>query len=103
MRKHLKSQASGIDSQSLADICERNDVAYLGLFGSFARGEARVSSDIDLLVRFTRPKSLLDLVRIEREFAERLGRPVDLVTEDAISPYLRGRILGEVQGVYEQA
>jgi len=46
-----------------------------------ARGEETEESDVDLLVRFARPKSLLDLVRIEREFSEALGRKVDLLTE----------------------
>lgn len=102
MRKPAKSANQLINRRSIAYICERNDVAYLGVFGSFARGEATASSDVDLLVRFAQPKSLLDLVRIEREFADRLGRPVDLVIEEAISPYLRERILGEVREIYEQ-
>jgi len=68
-----------------------------------ARGEETEESDVDLLVRFARPKSLLDLVRIEREFSEALGRRVDLLTEGALSPYLRERILGEAAVLYERA
>jgi len=90
-----------IDRERVADICARNDIVYLGLFGSFARGEATSRSDVDLLVRFSHPKSLIEIVRTERELAERLGRRVDLVTEDAVSPYLRDRILAEAKGVYE--
>jgi predicted nucleotidyltransferase len=90
-----------INHEQVADICARNDIAFLGLFGSFARGEAARRSDIDLLVRFRHPKSLLEIVRIERELAKRLGRKVDLITEDAVSPYLRDRILSSVIGIYE--
>jgi len=72
----------------------------IGVFGSLARGEARNESDIDLLVRFSKPKSLLAIVRLERELSEALGRKVDLLTEGAISPYLRDRILREMRVVY---
>jgi uncharacterized protein len=88
------------DVERLVDICRQNDVSMAGIFGSMARGEAKKKSDIDLLVRFSRPKSLLAVVRLERELSQVLGRKVDLLTEAAISPYLRERILHEVQVVY---
>jgi predicted nucleotidyltransferase len=84
----------------MINICRQNDVAMLGIFGSMARGEAKATSDIDLLVRFSRRKSLLSVVRLERELTEALNRKVDLLTEAAISPYLRERILKEVKVVY---
>ena len=92
-----------LDSSSLADLCESNDIQRLRVFGSYARGEESMNSDIDLIADFTRRKSLLDLVRIEREFSHRLGRRVDLVTENSLSPYLRDRILAEARLVYERA
>jgi len=92
-----------IDIQALIDLCERNDIRRLRVFGSFARGDESDASDIDLLADFVERKSLLDLVRIEREFAERLGRNVDLLTEAALSPYLRDRVLRESRLVYERA
>lgn len=78
-----------IDNRILAEVCKANDVAFLGVFGSYARGEETPESDVDLLVRFAKGKSLLDLVRIERELSEQIGRRVDLVTEPSLSPYLR--------------
>jgi hypothetical protein len=92
-----------IDRERVEEICRRNDIDTLLLFGSVARGEETEESDVDLLVRFARPKSLLDLVRIEREFSEALGRRVDLLTEGSLSPYLRERILSEAAVVYERA
>lgn len=88
------------DLPRLIDICRQNDVSMVGVFGSVARGEARGKSDIDLIVRFSKRKSLLALVRLERELTEALGKKVDLLTEAAISPYLRERILKEMQVVY---
>lgn len=91
-----------INGAKLAEICERHDVAFLGVFGSFARGKPTAESDVDLLIRFSKRKSLLDLVRIEREFAEALERNVDLLTEASISPYLKDRIKAEVEVIYER-
>jgi predicted nucleotidyltransferase len=92
-----------IDPEVLAQLCRRNDIGRLRVFGSVARGDDSDSSDIDLIADFTRRKSLLDLVRIEREFSECLGRRVDLLTERGLSPYLRDRILGEARVLYDRA
>lgn len=68
----------------------------VGVFGSMVRGEATEKSDLDLLVKFTGRKSLLALVRLERELSAALGRKVDLLTEASLSPYLR-----ETQVIFE--
>ncbi|MBN1661346.1 MAG: nucleotidyltransferase family protein [Anaerolineae bacterium] len=67
---------------------------------SMARGEATDQSDIDLLVRFSKRKSLLEMVKLEREVSHALGRKVDLLTEGAISPYLRDRVKRELRVIY---
>jgi len=90
------------DVARLIDICRQNDVSMIGVFGSMARGEANKKSDIDLIVRFSKRKSLLALVRLERELSTALGRKVDLLTEAAISPYLRDAILKDMRVVYEK-
>ncbi len=54
----------------LIDLCRQNDVSMVGIFGSMVRGEARKESDIDLIVRFSKRKSLLAMVRLERELTE---------------------------------
>lgn len=91
-----------MNTEALAAVCRANDIDYLALFGSVARGEATSESDVDLLVHFSRRKSLLDLVRIEREIEEVLGRDVDLMTEASISPHLREQILRETRVLYEE-
>jgi hypothetical protein len=78
----------------------REELAALGvcdmyLFGSVARGEARVDSDVDLLVEFDRAVGLLQFFRVQQRLSELLERPVDLVMKDAIKPQLRARILAE--------
>jgi len=84
----------------IIEMCRNNDVSMIGIFGSTARGEASASSDLDLVVRFAKPKSLLALVRLERSLSEVLGRKVDLLTESAISPYLKDRILNGLMVIY---
>jgi predicted nucleotidyltransferase len=91
------------DTAKLIDICRRNDVAKIGVFGSSARGDTTTDSDIDLLVEFSKRKSLLSLVALERQISAALGKKVDLLTEAAISPYLRDRILRDLRIIYEAA
>jgi predicted nucleotidyltransferase len=88
------------DTKKLQEICRHNDIAMAGVFGSMARGEAGVQSDIDLLVRFSERKSLLAMVRLERELSAALGRKVDLLTESSIRPYLRDRVRRELRVIY---
>ena len=78
--------------ESIVSILTRYDVERIAIFGSYARGEAGAHSDIDILVRFARPKSLLQLVQIEDEIRKSIHMKVDLVTDKAVSPYLAATI-----------
>jgi len=89
------------DTNKLIEICRNNDVAKIGVFGSIARGEATDQSDIDLLVYFSKRKSLLAVVALERQLSTALGKNVDLLTEAAISPYLRDKIKRDLRVIYE--
>ena len=89
------------DTKKLIEICRQNDVSKVSVFGSMARGEANDQSDIDLLVEFSKRKSLLGMVALERQIATALGRKVDLLTEAALSPYLREHILRGLHVIYE--
>ena len=65
------------------------------LFGSAARGEERDDSDVDFLVRLEPGRTLLDLVRLETQLEDLLGRPVDVVTEASLAEPMRSRVLAE--------
>ena len=65
------------------------------VFGSAARGELAPDSDIDVIVKLHPGHSLLDLVAIKQDLEDLLGRKVDVVTEAAISPYIREHVLKE--------
>jgi len=89
------------DVNKLVELCRQNDVRRVGVFGSVARGEANEQSDIDLMVSFSKRVSLLRMVALERQLSDALGRKVDLLTEAAISPYLRERVMRDLQVLYE--
>jgi uncharacterized protein len=91
------------DLSAMVAVCQRYDVAKLGVFGSFARGEADENSDLDLLVEFRKRVSLLKMVALERELSAAVGRKVDLLTEAAISPYLRDSILRDLQVIMSRS
>jgi predicted nucleotidyltransferase len=65
------------------------------VFGSLARGEAGPESDIDILVKLDPGRSLLDIISIKQDLEDLLGCDVDVVTEAAISPYIREEVLRE--------
>jgi len=76
-------------------VLKKHRVKKAALFGSFVRGEAKESSDIDILVDVDENISLLDFVGIKLDLEEVLGRKVDLVEYGTIKPRLRERILKE--------
>jgi len=90
------------NKKKLFEICKRNDIVFLAIFGSFVKGNFTKESNIDLLVRFSKTKSLLELVRLERVLSGVLGRKIDLLTEASISPYLREKIKKEMEVFYER-
>lgn len=66
-------------------------VKRLALFGSVARGDARPDSDIDLVaeIDLTAGFSLLDLIGLEQDLGDRLGRPVQILMEPIKKDRLR--------------
>lgn len=68
----------------------------IGIFGSYARGEQKKGSDVDILVRFLRGATLFDFVGLSNFLEERLDLKVDVVSERAVRPELKRQILEEV-------
>lgn len=80
-------------------MATRYGVDRMGLFGSFARGEERCDSDIDILVSFRRDIDLFEFVDLKEYLQERLHHKVDLVMESALKPTIGKRIRSEVEYV----
>ena len=78
------------------------DPEMIGVFGSYARNENTVKSDIDILVRFKSTLSLLQLVHVENLMSQKLGIKVDLVTEGAVkNKILKESIQQDLQIIYQ--
>ena len=71
------------------------------VFGSIARGEDRLDSDVDLLY-VLQPDARLGfrIFDLEDDLAALFGRPVDLVARKSINKYLREQVLAEAQPLY---
>ena len=72
----------------LVSTLKKHGAKKIEIFGSYARGEQKEASDLDVIVEFEKRKSLLELVGIEQELEDALGIKVDLLTRASISPYL---------------
>lgn len=95
-----------LPEDKLKEICLKNQVKELSIFGSALRDDFNSSSDIDLLVTFNDNTgySLFDIVRIKEEFEQFLERPVDLVNRNAIerskNKYRKKAILESAKVIY---
>ena len=74
---------------------ERYGIRNIRVFGSFARGDARPESDLDLLVEYVPGESGFAFVHFCQEVEELLGRRVDVVTEDSLHPLIRDKVLAQ--------
>ena len=74
-------------------ILKKNGIKKAGIFGSYARGDQKKKSDIDILIKYD--GGLLKLVGIGMELEKTVKMKVDLLTYGGINPLLRERILNE--------
>jgi predicted nucleotidyltransferase len=76
-------------------LAERYGVETLEVFGSYVRGEQKTGSDLDVLVTFHEPPSLLTFLAIENHLSDSLGIKVDLVMKDSLKPAIGKNVLRE--------
>lgn len=91
-------------ADKITKICRNNDIVMMGIFGSFARGEQRAKSDVDVLIKFEKgkEKGLIGLVQLKRNFQNVFKRKTDLLTVGGLSPYLKKDVLNEMKVLYEK-
>jgi len=82
--------------EHLDELHNQYYVSRIGVFGSFARGEATETSDIDILVEFDRAVGLFHFIDLQDHLGRILGRRIDLATPDALHPVIKDQILNEV-------
>lgn len=76
-------------------ILKKNGVKKAGIFGSYARGSPKLSSDIDFVIEFRGQKSLLDLSGLKIELEEKFNKKVDILTYKSLHHLIRNNILNE--------
>jgi predicted nucleotidyltransferase len=85
----------------ILDYLKTFELQRVGIFGSFARNEQTINSDIDLLVKFKNAPSLLQLIKIENELSKKLGFKVDLITEGAVkNKRIKAQIKQDLKIIY---
>ena len=86
--------------QHKPELSEKWKVKSLGIFGSYVQGEARKSSDLDLLVEIDDPKmGLLKFIALEKYLSDLLGVKVDLVEKQALKPVIGRHMTEEVESI----
>ena len=89
--------------EKIEPVLRKYPISYAGVFGSFARGEEKSESDVDIMIRL-KPKntfSLFDLIGMENELSKQIGRKVDLATEKNIGRYIKDSVFHDLKPIYE--
>ncbi|QJD78028.1 nucleotidyltransferase family protein [Spirosoma rhododendri] len=74
-----------VQNQTILDYLRPYEPEQVGIFGSWARGENRPDSDLDILVKLKKPVALWTFIRMERELSDALSVKVDLVSEGGLT------------------
>ena len=83
------------------ELCDTYGIRSIKIFGSYARGDARPDSDLDLIIEVDKPYrfDLIGLIALEQEISEELGVDVDLVLEEDLKPDVARRAYAEAQPI----
>lgn len=99
----VKEDIKEIINNGLEQLPIRERIKKLSLFGSYATGEAKFDSDIDLLIEF-KPEAKIgyfELIKIQNALGEKLKRKVDLITPQSLSKYFKDQVLETAEKIYE--
>ncbi len=90
--------------EKITEICKKNDIIFLAIFGSTIRGEQKRTSDIDIAIEFDKKKqkTLFDLSHVENELTKAFKRKVDLGIFSSLSPYIVETVRKEMRVIYEK-
>jgi len=80
----------------LPELAKQYDVETIGIFGSYVRGDEKKTSDLDLLVTFTRKPGMFKYLSLENHLSDLLGVKVDLVMDSALKKRIGDQIRSEV-------
>lgn len=93
-------EIKNIIKENLAHLKKEYYVSEVGVFGSYATGEQKEDSDIDVLIEIGQPIGLFKFVGLKLYLEEKLNKKVDLVTKRALKPLIKDQILDETVYIY---
>ncbi len=101
-KTYTKTETIRTVRRKIASTLKRYKVKQAALFGSAVTGVFRSTSDIDLLIEFEKKSQpgIFEFIRLKRELEKKMNRSVDLVTYNALHPFLRKKILDQKQVIY---
>jgi len=88
--------------KQISDLAKKHQISYLALFGSHARGEAQINSDIDLLVDFKETPGWVELYDVEQDYKKLFNKDIDMVEAAGINKYVKPYILPDLITLYGQ-
>lgn len=91
-----------VDQQQVAEFCRRHHIRKFAFFGSVLRDNFRPDSDVDVLVEFEQGHipGLFDLMAMQLEFSDIIGREADFRLPGDLSRYFRDRVVAEAEVLY---
>ena len=91
-----------IPQEKIARFCQKNHIVTMSLFGSVLTDQFTPKSDVDFLVEFQTEHipTFFDVVNMEEELSNIIGRPADLKTAKGLSRYFRNEVLAQAQIIY---
>lgn len=92
------------NKEELIKVMRQNHIVFAAIFGSRAKGTARPDSDYDFLVEFD-PKSeigLFEFIRAKDKIRSIVGKDIDLVTVNGVSPYIKDNVINSMKVLYGQ-
>lgn len=98
MRKELQQILTQL-RELLPSIKEQYNVKEIEVFGSYVRSEENSSSDLDILVTYSKTPSLLQFVNLKNYLSDSLGLEVDLIMRESVKPNLSEKIFKETLAV----
>ena len=76
-------------------LIQKYNLTYIGVFGSYARGEENPASDVDILVEFSIVPTYFKFLELEEELEKILHKKVDLITKEGLKPLIKDKIIKE--------
>ncbi len=90
------------DQSKINRICIENNISFLGVFGSHARGDFKQNSDVDLLVEYRITPSLLEEGRIINMFQDFFQKDIDLVSRKYLKERIKPYVMQDLKPLYEE-